>query len=121
MTLFIVLGECFLLLPGERGGERLACFRRTLPTECCCLLAAILIALVSCFLGLGLKQGSQMGLNSKAGFDRVERSVGFHFGAIEIQLCPPHQSCCLTLLDNRFKKATKYLNPIALTDAVKLE
>jgi hypothetical protein len=58
-----------------------------------------------------------MGLDSKAGSQRISGSIGGHFRPIEIEFFAPDESCLLAQLHNLFKETAKDLDPRAFTDA----
>ena len=57
------------------------------------------------------------GFNIEARAHRIMVGIGFHWGAIEIQLLPPDQSCLLALLDNMLEEAPESIHAIADTNA----
>src|SRR5690242_17943939 len=79
----------------------------------CCLL---LFLLLTWLFSLRTEQVAQVCLDSKAGFDGLFAGVGCHFGSINVQLFSPNESSVLALFDNRFKEATKNIDPKPFTN-----
>ena len=116
MPLGILLGEALLFLRGERGGKWCRCWPLPLLTGGTVRLflwRALLLSPLVCFT----EQTLHMRLDIQARLERILSRIGCYLGAIEVQLSAPHQSRCLTLLDNLVKETAEHFHPVALTDA----
>src|SRR6266704_6924198 len=80
MTLGILLAKFLLKFLGDQDGKLL--------WNCCCFLACLLIALLlstlGCFLASFAKQAVQVCFDIKARFERVPRGIGLHLGSINV-------------------------------------